>query len=80
MRVSLIRSPISSISRASRSGVAGRGDGAVEALVALDAAAAGLDVGGHHGERLVDAGEVVVGAAGGGERRRSWSRARRGSR
>ena len=46
----------------------GGGDGAVEALVALHAAAAGLDVGRHEGQRVVDAGEVVVGASYGGER------------
>ena len=64
----MIRSPISSISRASSSEWDGRGHGAVEALVALDAAAAGLDVGLHEGQGVVDAGEVVVGAPGGRER------------
>ena len=49
--------------------VGGRGDGAVEALVALHAAAAGLDVGLHRGERLVDAGEVLVGTTRGRQRR-----------
>ncbi len=57
-----------------------RGDGAVEALVALHPAAAGLDVGLHRGERLVDAGAGPRRYDGRPPAPRSWSPGRRGCR
>ena len=61
-------------------GVGGGGDGTVEALVALDAAPARLDVGLHGRQGVVDARQVVVRTTARRRARRSWSRGRRGSR
>ena len=46
----------------------GGGDRAVEALVAFDTAAAGVDVGLHERQRVVDARQVLLGTAGRGQR------------
>ncbi len=67
-RVSRTRPAISPIRLASSGEWAAAVTAAVEALVALDAAPARLDVGGHQAEGLVDAGQVVRRTPFGGQR------------